>query len=143
MRLFLDSAYIVKCYLNDPDSPAVRALVQDAVELWSSSIAVAEVTCAIHRRFREGLLDHSQASRLLGAFHSHLDAGSWILEPLTSEVLEQIRQLVPKAGKDAFLRAGDAIQLASARNAGFSEIWSNDRHLLQASQFFGLRGRSI
>jgi hypothetical protein len=31
----------------------------------------------------------------------------------------------------------------SARDAGFSEIWSNDRHLLAAARHFGLRGRSV
>lgn len=143
MRLFLDSAYIVKCYLNDPDSSVVRALVQEATELWSSSIAVAEVGCAVHRRFREGVLNRNQANLLIAAFHTHLDAGSWNLEPLTSEVLHLIRQVTPKAGKQVFLRAGDAIQLASARTAGFSEIWSNERHLLQAAPHFGLRGRVV
>jgi predicted nucleic acid-binding protein len=143
VRLYLDSAYIAKCYLNDPDSFAVRTLVQDATDLWCSSIAVAEVSCAVHRRFREGVLSRHQANQLITAFHAHLDAGSWNLEPLTSEVLEVIRQFMLKAGKLVFLRAGDTIQLASAHTAGFSEIWSNDRHLLNAAPHFGLRGRSV
>ena len=143
MRLYLDSTYVAKCYLNDPDSVAVRALVQEATDLWSSSIAVAEVSCAIHRRFREGLLNWNQANSLIAAFYAHLDAGSWNLEPLTGEVLQLIKQRMVKAGRKVFLRAGDAIQLASAHTAGFSEIWSNDRHLLQAASHFGLRGRAV
>jgi hypothetical protein len=42
-----------------------------------------------------------------------------------------------------FLRAGDAIHLGSARLAGFSEVWSNDGHLLAAAGQFGLKARSV
>jgi predicted nucleic acid-binding protein len=42
-----------------------------------------------------------------------------------------------------YLRAGDAIHLAAAQGAGFTEIWSNDRHLLQAAPAFGLTGKSV
>jgi predicted nucleic acid-binding protein len=40
-----------------------------------------------------------------------------------------------------FLRAGDAVHLATAAEAGFGEVWTNDRHMLAAARAFGLRGR--
>jgi predicted nucleic acid-binding protein len=42
-----------------------------------------------------------------------------------------------------FLLAGDAIHLAAAREAGFAEIWSNDRRLIQAAPAFGLSCKSV
>jgi len=42
-----------------------------------------------------------------------------------------------------FLRAGDALNLTTAMEVGESEIWSSDRHLLNAAGHFGLTGRSI
>jgi predicted nucleic acid-binding protein len=41
------------------------------------------------------------------------------------------------------LRAGDAIHIVSAVEAGFNEIWTNDRHLLAAAAHFGLKGRCV
>jgi predicted nucleic acid-binding protein len=43
--------------------------------------------------------------------------------------------------RQTFIRAGDAIHIVSAMDAGFREIWTNDRHLLSAAAQFGIRGR--
>ena len=62
-----------------------------------------------------------------------------LTEGLLWEVHESLRTL-PGAGA---LRPGDAVHLVSARLAGFSEIWTNDRHMLDAARQFGLIGRSV
>jgi hypothetical protein len=41
---YFDSAYVAKCYLNDPDSESVRDLVRVPVPLYSSALCVPEVT---------------------------------------------------------------------------------------------------
>jgi hypothetical protein len=33
--------------------------------------------------------------------------------------------------------------LCAAGEAGFTEVWTNDRHMLGAAPAFGLRGRSV
>jgi len=45
--------------------------------------------------------------------------------------------------RSLYLRAGDAVHLAAAQSAGFSEIWSNDRRVLEAAPAFGLTGKSV
>ena len=42
-----------------------------------------------------------------------------------------------------YLRSGDAIHIVSAAEAGFNEIWTNDRHMLTAAASFGIAGRTL
>jgi len=44
---------------------------------------------------------------------------------------------------DLFLRTADAVHLATAQQIGESDVWTNDRHMLAAAPYFGLRGRSF
>jgi predicted nucleic acid-binding protein len=139
--MYLDSAYIAKFYVNESDSAAVRSVVRHAQSLVSSAWALAEVACVFHRHLREGSLDANQTQELLDAFLEHIDAGIWILTPVTEQLLRRMSSLVKAAPSTVYLRAGDAVHLTTAREAGESEIWTSDRHLLAAAPHFGLTGR--
>jgi predicted nucleic acid-binding protein len=140
---YFDSAYVAKCYLNDPDSEAVRDLVRAPAPLYSSALCIPEVTSAIHRRHSSRLLSRRQALELAARFRLHAEGGTWTFVPLTESLLweahESLRTLPPGVAP----RAGDAVHLVSARLAGFFEIWTNDRHMLDAARQFGLIGRSV
>ena len=130
---YFDSAYVAKCYLNDPDSERVRDLVRAPVPLYSSSLCIPEVTCAVHRRYREGQLTRKQARELTAAFRSHVDLGTWTLVPLSESLLWEVHEALRDLRSTVFIRAGDATHLVSARTAGFAQIWTNDRHMLAAA----------
>jgi predicted nucleic acid-binding protein len=143
VRLYLDSAYVAKCYINEHDSAAVRALVRGDRDLESSALSVAELACIFHRHVRERGLTRAQALRLRDTFLEDVEAGVWLLHPVSDDLLRQVEASVRNLASNVYLRAGDAIHLVSARNAGFSEVWSNDRHLLGAARHLGLRGCSV
>ena len=63
--------------------------------------------------------------------------------PVTNLILRRVEHLTRTLPTIIFLRAGDAIHIVSAVEAGFHEIWTNDRHLLAAATHFGLQGRSV
>jgi len=141
--VYLDSAYIVKFYVNEPESAAVRNLIAKADVLSSTNLAVAEVTCALHRHMREGSLNRKQISELLAAFLDHIHDGVWSLVPLTDGLLNRTALLVRAMPEGVPLRAADAIHLTTALDLGEREVWTNDRHLLAAAPHFGLLGRSV
>jgi predicted nucleic acid-binding protein len=139
---YFDSAYVAKCYLNDPDSELVRDLVRTPIPLYSSALCIPEVTCAIHRRYRERQLTRPQARALTAAFRSHVELGTWNLIPVSESLLWEVHEALRTLPGAVFIRSGDAIHLVAARMAGFTEIWTNDRHILEAAKHFRLDGRS-
>lgn len=142
-KVYFDSAYLVKCYLTDPDSEKVRKLATGAGAIFSSAFCLAEVTCAVHRAVREKSLTASQAAEVRRAFSSHLREGFITLIPVSDSILYSVQDFVATMPANLFLRSGDALHLASAQLEGFSEIWSNDRHMLRAASHFGVAGRSV
>jgi predicted nucleic acid-binding protein len=43
----------------------------------------------------------------------------------------------------AFVRSGDALHLACAEEHGFQEVYTNDRHMLQAAKHFHVTGVNV
>lgn len=140
--MYLDSAYIAKYYVNEPDAAAVRKLLRRARHLCSSSWAVIEVTCVFHRHVREGSLSMEQGRELIDVFRGHVESDLWNLKPVTDGLLRKTATLVRGLPSNVPLRAGDAIHLSTASEEGETEIWTSDRHLLAAAAHFGLVGRT-
>lgn len=65
-----------------------------------------------------------------------------ILLPVSEGLLYRLEAFLKTLHSDVYLRAGDGIHLITAREAGFAEVWSNDRHLLRAAPHFGLNGKA-
>ena len=140
---YFDAAYVAKCYLNEPDSAAVRGLARSSGIVHTSALSIAEVACVFHRHVREGAIKPGTVTALRDLFLEDLGNEMWLLAPVTERILRQVEFLTRTLPRATFLRTGDAIHLVSARDAGFTEIWSNDRHMLAAAAHFGLKGRSV
>ena len=141
--MYLDSAYIAKFYVNEPDAAAVRRLIRKARHICSSLWASIEVTCVFHRHMREGSLTAAQAHELTGLFRTHVEDDIWNFIPVTPALLRRTAALIRGLPPGAPIRAGDAVHLATAMDAGETEIWTNDRHLLAAAKQVGLSGKSV
>ncbi|MEO8099320.1 MAG: type II toxin-antitoxin system VapC family toxin [Acidobacteriota bacterium] len=142
-RIYLDTAYVAKVYLNETDSLQVRKLIQSAAASYTSALTVAELACTFHRHRRESTLDQRTERLVRDKFLEDVDAERWLMVPVSDRILRRVELLARTMPSDTLLRAGDAIQLVSAMDAGFHEIWSNDRRLLAAAKHFGLTGRSV
>jgi predicted nucleic acid-binding protein len=96
-----------------------------------------------HRHVREKSLTVKQALTLQRDFFKDLDAGVWSLLAVKEATLRRLAAKLSGLDPAVSLRAADAIHLWAASEAGFSEIWSNDRHLLGAAKSFGLAPRRV
>jgi predicted nucleic acid-binding protein len=140
---YFDSAYIAKCYVNEPDSTRVRALLRKSGGAHSSSLARAEVAATFLRHLREGALNPKQASVLQMDFVRDLAAGVWTMVPVSDDFMARVAGRLALLAATTHIRAGDAVHLCAASEAGFSDVWTNDRHMLGAAPAFGLSGRSV
>jgi predicted nucleic acid-binding protein len=138
--LYFDSALIAKFYLNEPGREAIRDLAKSAGAVVTSGIAVAEVSAAFHRKFREGAVDQKVFKALQGQFKHDLASGLWLLVGPTEALLEEVRALFSRLERSVFLRSLDALHLVTAKEERFKLIYSNDRHLLDACATVGLEG---
>lgn len=143
MSAYFDSAYIAKCYVNEPDSARVRRLLRTCGGAHSSSLARAEVAATLLRHLREGSLGEKHASVLQADFAKDIAAGVWTMVPVSDDFMARVARRLSRLSSATYLRAGDAIHLCAADEAGFTEVWTNDRHMLGAAAAFGLRGRSV
>jgi predicted nucleic acid-binding protein len=138
--IYFDSALIPKFYVNEPGREAVRDLARKAGIVVTSGIAVAEISAAFHRKFREGAVDQDVFKALQGQFQHDLNNGLWRLVGPTEALLEDVRALFLRLDKSVFLRSLDALHLVTAKAERFERIYSNDRHLLNACHGLGLEG---
>ncbi len=141
--MYIDTSYIAKFYLNEPESTRVRKLVRRADVIHSSLWALAEFHAVIHRRLGEGSLSPTDARELASRFSEHVKEGLWNLVPVNEALLRRTGALLVSAPHDLFLRTADAVHLVTAREIGEFDVWTNDRHMLAAASHFGLVGRSV
>lgn len=141
--MYLDSAYVAKYYVNEPDAAVVRKAIRRASHVCSSYWALVEVTCVFQRHIREGSLTLTQGRELIDLFRTHVEQDLWNFIPVTSALLCRTATMIRGFPSDVPLRAGDAIHLATAIEAGETEVWTSDRHLIAAAPHVGISGKRV
>jgi predicted nucleic acid-binding protein len=140
--IYCDTSYLVRLYLDDAGFEQVRALC--ATDRVACSMHGRVETCAaLHRGFRESRLSESHFHELMDQFSDECEDGAFVWFPSEDHFVLSLERDYRALARTAFLRAGDALHLACAREHGFREIHSNDKHLLAAARNFGLKGRNV
>jgi len=138
-----DSTYVAKVYLSERGSAEVRAEVLRDAEVACCAIGQIELASVLHRKLREGALDAAGFQAVFRQFEHDLGHNVWTWLPITPALLEKSRAAFRALLPTVYLRANDALHLVCARENGFKEIYSNDRHLLAAAPHFGLKAINI
>ena len=140
---FFDTCYLVRFYLEDAGFETVRELAGNSRAIAAAWHAQAEVVAALHRASRERRMDPTAYQAALAQFTHDCKSGLFLWQPLTDAVQKRLEHVFRKAPPASFLRAADALHLACAAEHAFTEIYSNDRHLLAAAPLFSLRGVNV
>ena len=141
--IYLDTCYVLKCYLTEHGSPEVRELVSESEGVASSAHARVEFVAAVHRHLREGRIAPNEMDGVLQVFDADCEQGYWQWLPMTDAVMTVARTVFRTLPSEVFLRTGDALHLACARQYGFTEVFSSDKHLLRAAGTFGIKAKNV
>lgn len=129
--------------MRETGSEVVREYAEAAGSFACCEIVQVELAAVFHRHFREGRLTSHRYGVVVRQFEADLDQGLWIWLSLGPALLAAALRRFKGLSAKFFLRAADALHLACAESNGFSEIFTNDRHMLAAAAAFGLRGRNL
>jgi predicted nucleic acid-binding protein len=129
--LFVDASALVKRYVRERHSAQVRRLVS-AGPIAISRLSEVEVPSALSRLVREARLSRRSRDRAALAFVT--DVAAWHVVEITSDVTALARTLLERYD----LRAGDAVQLASAvwlrQSLPLSGLLAFDTRLVTAAE---------
>lgn len=139
--IYFDTSYLVRLYYQDPGADAVRALAATD-HVASAALGQAEMTAAFHRKLQEEAIRPAAYAALLQQVEAHSKAGAfqWLAQDV--EIMTRVRRVYQNLPASVFLRAADAIHLATAAEAGFGTVYSNDARLLGAAKYFGIGGKT-
>lgn len=119
MTLYLDTSSLVKLYVAEPDSDAVRMLVEQATIVATSGIAYPETRAALARRRRERVLGPSAYATATRTFED--DWSKYLAVDVSAAICREAGNLAERY----WLRGYDSVHLASyleiARRAGVGE----------------------
>lgn len=141
--IYFDTAYLAKCYLNEPGADEVRALASSFPAISCCQSGEVELAAVFHRHLREEKIGRREFRVVIEQFLSDQAAGVWTWMPLTSDLLAESARFFHSLSPSIFLRAADAVHLTCALRCGIREVYTNDRHMLAACKAFGLTGRNI
>lgn len=107
MTLYLDTSSLVKLYVAEPGSDAVRQLVDAATVVATSSIAYTETRAALARRRREGALRPAAFASAKKTFEAEWP--KYFTVEVTSALCRQAGEFAERYR----LRAFDSVHLAA------------------------------
>ncbi len=142
-QAYYDANYLFKLQCVENGTAEVRAHAATVNILCIAAHGRAEYASAAFRKVREGSATQSEYQLAIAQVKADAATGNLKFLPLTEAILDRVEQAFASAPANTYLRAADALHLATAAENGFTEIHSNDKHLLTAAPLFGLVGVNV
>lgn len=143
MVKYFDTAYIAKLYLNEPGTAEVRKLAEPLKSVVCAAHGQVELAYVFHRKLREKAIDRAGLEVRMKQVELDTEQRLLLWLPLEDSLVQDAFDSVRSLHSGIYLRGADALHLLCAKRHGYRTIYSSDRHLLNATSHFGLRGRNI
>jgi uncharacterized protein len=135
--VYLDTSALAKLYVQETDSDELDSALVGRRDLLVSELALTELTSAIARRARDGMLEAAAARRIYQQLLRDVRAGQYRLLDLTSATHREAERLLLTLGRQVPIRAGDSLHLATAALADARTLVTYDRQMHAAVSFLG------
>jgi len=142
-RAYYDANYLFKLQCVEHGTAEVRAHAATVSVLCTAAHGRAEFASAAFRKVREDSPTQHEYQLALAQVKADAATGNLQFLPLSEGILARVESVFATAPPTTYLRAADALHLATAGENGFTEIHSNDKHLLGAAPLFGLKGVDV
>jgi predicted nucleic acid-binding protein len=141
--IFCDTSTLAKYYVPEPETAVVQARLDGASAVWASELARTELFAVFHRRLREGKWSKSTFRTVVRQFQLDDGASLWRWTPISVETTHEAAQVFAMLPKTFFMRASDCLHLVAARQSGFEEIHTHDRHQFAGAKWMGLTTETL
>jgi len=135
--VYLDTSALAKLYVQEADSDELDSALVGRRDLLISESALTELTSALARRAREGVLDPASVRRIYQQLFRDIRAGEYRLLDLTSATHREAERLLLTIGRRAPIRAADSLHLALAALADARAFVTYDRQMHSAASSLG------
>jgi predicted nucleic acid-binding protein len=136
--MFCDSSTFIKYYLNEAESVAVRARLDEAQEVMLSELARVELMSSLHRAMRERRIDRAQFLQVSNTFAQDDLRGAWTWLPVDTAVIAYAAAVYSQLPEKIVLYAADCIHIATALASEHQEIHTHDDEQAKAAEALGL-----
>lgn len=138
MILYVDTSVFVTFFVREPASDTVDAWFERTkiTDLALSSWTIAEFVGAIGSKVRGGALSAREGEAVVREFHALVQGSLPPIVPNNDDFLAAARMM---ERFDLGLRAGDALHVAIAQQAGAARLVTLDKVLARAAESLGLR----
>jgi predicted nucleic acid-binding protein len=143
IKAYYDANYLFKLQCVEHGTAEVRAHAATVHRLCTAIHGRAEYASAAFRKVREGAATRRDYELAILQIRADVATGNLQFLPLTDSILDRVEAAFANVPATLYLRAADALHLATAAENGFTEIFSNDRHLLAAAAVFGIKGMNV
>ena len=140
---YLDTSYIVKCYLHEPGSSSILSWIEGKAGLCCSLHGRLELWTTLSRHRREGRITEQEFRLVAVNIQADEDNAVWTWLNISRNTILAACRTVETISGGPFLRSADALHLACASENGFKSVFSHDKITLASAKHFGLKGIDV